>query len=213
MPDRIAELRPRPRERVVVTLSGGRSFTIPEEQAYPLSVGLELSDVDIGRLDRIDQYFRGREKALRLISLRARTRAQVKTALDNLEITSSIRDGIVGELEEDGLIDDERYARNFVQARSELRFMGPHRLRRDLAKLGVRRDIVDAAIGEELDGESQEQLAWALVDRKIGAARVDEKTVRRIAGLLQRKGYDYEIVNRISYELLRRAGNENAVEE
>jgi regulatory protein len=198
---------------VVVTLTGGRSFTIPEERAHPLSVGLELSDLEIGRLDRIDQYFRGREKALRMISLRARSRAQVRTALDKLEISVPVRDGILAELEENGLIDDERFAREFVQIKAEVRLLGPHRLRRDLAKLGIKREFVDAAITEELGGDTQEKQAWAIVDRRIGAALVDEKTVRRIAGLLQRKGYDYEIVNRISYELLRRVRSENAVEE
>ncbi len=213
MSERIAELKPRPRNRVVVRLSGGRFFTIPDEQAHTLSVGLELSDREVGRLEQMDQYFRGREKALRLITLRMRTRQEVVTALGKIEIREPVLGGILDELEEQGLVDDARYAREFARARAEDRFMGPHRLRHDLAKRGVRRDIVDAALGETFDQNSQEAQAWALVERKIGHGMIDEKTVRRIAGLLQRKGYDYEIVNRVSYELLRRAGSENAAEE
>jgi len=213
MPDRIAELKPRPRERVLVTLSGGRFFTIPAEQAYVLSVGLEISDAEIARLDHIDQYFRGREKALRLLALRNRTRHEVKTALEKISIESAIREGILSELEENGLVDDARFAREYTQTKAEARFMGPHRLRHDLARLGVRRDVVDAAIEETFGGETQEAQAWALVERKLGLSTPDEKSVRRLAGLLRRKGYDYEVVNRVSYELLRRAGNERAVEE
>ena len=198
---------------MIVTLAGGRSFTIPEERAHPLAVGLDLSDEDIGQLDRIDQYFRGREKALRLISLRARTRMQIQTALATLNVSAPVGDGIVAELEEQGLIDDARFARDFVQIKAEVRFLGPHRLRRDLAKLGVARAIVDEAIGTELGGETQEARAWTLVERKLAAGVIDERAVRRIAGLLKRRGYDYEIVNRIAYELLRRAGSENAIEE
>jgi regulatory protein len=213
MPDRIAELKPRPRARVLVTLAGGRFFTIPAEQAYVLSVGLEISDVEIARLDHIDQYFRGREKALRLLSLRHRTRHEVKTALEKMYIESAIREGILSELEEDGLIDDARFALEYTQTKAEARFMGPHRLRHDLARLGVRRDVVDDAMEATFGGDTQEAQAWALVERKLGLSTPDERSVRRLAGLLRRKGYDYEVVNRISYELLRRAGSERALEE
>jgi len=213
MPDSIVELRPRPRDRVVVGLTGGRSFTIPEAQAQTLRVGQVLGDDDVARLERIDQFFRGRDKALRLIALRARTRAEIKRALSEMGLDAQMREGIVGELEEEGFIDDVRYAREFVRAKAEVRFMGPHRLRRDLSQRGVARTIVDEAIAETLGGESQEELARALVERRLGGAPVDEKTVRRMAGLLRRKGYDYEIVNRIAYELLRRAGSENASED
>ena len=213
MPDRIVELKPRPRERVVVTLSGGRFFTLPAQQAYVLSVGLEVSDSEIARLDHIDQYFRGREKSLRMLSLRRRTRHEVKTALDAMSIESAIREGILSELEEEGLVDDARFAREYSQTKAEVRFMGPHRLRQELARLGVRRDVVDEAMTETFAGDVQETQAWALVERKLGASAPDERAVRRLAGLLRRKGYDYEIVNRVSYELLRRAGSARSIEE
>jgi regulatory protein len=198
---------------VTITTAGGRSFTIPEEQARVLSVGLELSPPEIDRLDRLDQYFRGRDRALRMVSLRARTRAEVRTALSTIGLSAGVRDGILAELEELGLVDDERFAREFVRTKAEVRFFGPHRLRRDLAKKGVAREIIDTVLDEELAAESQEAQARALVERKLAGAPVDERAVRRIAGLLQRKGYDYEIVNRISYELLRRAGSDEARED
>jgi regulatory protein len=206
MPERIAALKPRPRDRVTVTLSGGRFFTIPSEQAAGLEVGLEVGDGDVARLERIDQYFRGKDKAVRLLALRPRTRREVRDALDALEISTSIRDGIIEELEESGLVDDERLAREFVRARSEFRSMGPHRLRHDLKKRGVRGSVVDAVLEDSFDAERQERLARDLVERKVGGGPVDERVVRRVAGMLRRKGYDYEIVNRISYELLQRAG-------
>lgn len=211
MPERIVELKPRPRDRVTVTLSGGRFFTIPAERAAVLSVGFELSDADIEGLDRVDQYFRGIDKANRLLALRSRTKYELKIALDRIEISPPVRDGILAELRDQGLIDDARFAREYVRVKTDVRAMGPHRLQHDLRKLGVARAIIDEVIAEELDGEAQESMARALVERKV-VGPVDEKTVRRIAGLLRRKGYDYEIVNRISYELLQRIGSDQSFE-
>ncbi len=210
MPDRIAELKSRPRDKVVVVLAGGRFFTIPSEQAHSLSLDLELTDAEIDHLDRMDQYFRAHEKALRMVSTRSRTKWEVKKALIGMEISESVRDGILREFVELGLLDDARFTREFVQTKVEVRFMGPHRLRFDLGKLGVHREIIDQVLADELNTESQEATAWALVERKLRRAPLDERSVRRMAALLQRKGFDYEIVNRVSFELLRRSKKDAA---
>lgn len=200
-------MKPRPRDKVSVRLAGGRFFTIPAQSAAALDVNVVLTDEDIGRLERMDQYLRGREKALRLLSLRARTRQEIKTALDKLALEPSLRDGLMQELEETGLIDDLRFAREYVRVKSEVKRLGPHRLRHDLKRLGVSRTITDEVLAESFDAAGQEEMARELAARRVGGGRVDEKTVRRIAGLLRRKGYDYEVVNRVCYDLLRRSGD------
>ncbi len=205
MPDQVVELKPRPRDKVSVKLSGGRFFTIPLESAQAFRIDMVLSDEEIERLGRMDQYFRGKEKALRLLSLRSRTREEIKTALDKLSLEPSVRDGLVNELEEIGLINDVQFSREYVRVKSDVKRLGPHRLRHDLKKLGVAKTIVDEVLNESFDSSSQEAMAREVALRRVGEGPVDEKTVRRVAGLLQRKGYDYEIVNRICYDLLRRS--------
>lgn len=205
MPDHIVELKPRPRDKVLVRLSGGRFFTIPEEAAKALSVDMVLSEGELERLDRMDQYLRGKEKALRLLSLRSRTRAEIKTALGALSIDSTIRSGLIKELEELGLIDDRRFAREYVRVKTDVKRMGPHRLRHDMKRLGIAGEIVEEILDASFDSQRQETMAWDLVSRKLGEGPVDEKAVRRVSGFLRRKGFDYEVINRVSYELLRRS--------
>ena len=212
MPDHIVELKPRPRGRVTIKLAGGRFFTVPLDQTRALSVGTALSDGEISRLDRIDQYFRGKSKAMLLLSKRARTRAQIKTALEKLSIEPSIRDGILTELIETGLVDDRRFAREYVHLKSEVRGFGPHRLRRDLTRLGVGSAIVDEALDGSFDSEKQTSMARELALRRTGGGSVDERTARRIADLLRRKGFDFEVVNRVVYDLLHRREDGGALE-
>ncbi|MDH3197055.1 MAG: RecX family transcriptional regulator [Candidatus Krumholzibacteria bacterium] len=212
MSDRIVELKPRPRDRVTVALAGGRFFTVPAAQAEPLRTGQDLGEVDVARLDALDQYFRGRDKMLRLLARRARSRHELSTALAAMAIVERVRGGILAELEEQGLVDDARFAREYVHARAEARAEGPHRLRRDLRKRGVARAVIDEVLAGGFDRERQEAMARTLVARKLGGGAVDERAVRRMADLLRRKGFDYEVVNRVAYDLLRRAGRD-AVEE
>jgi len=114
---------------------------------------------------------------------------------------------LVVELEEAGLINDLKVTREYVRVKAEVKRFGPHRLRHDLKRLGVARTIVDDVLEESFDTEVQEEMAREVAARRIGGGEVDEKVVRRIAGLLRRKGYDYEVVNRVCYDLLRRAGS------
>jgi regulatory protein len=204
MPDHIVELKPRPRGRVTVKLAGGRFFTIPQEAAA-YAVGAVLADEEIVRLDRMDQYFRGKDKALRLIARRMRTREQVAQALGKLEIEESIRNGILAELTEAGAIDDLRFAREYVRVKKDVRRLGPFRLRHDLKRMGVRKAFVDEVLKESFDADTQRAMARELAHRRAGSGRVDEKAARRIADLLRRRGFDYEIVNHVVHDLLHRS--------
>lgn len=203
MPQTITERKPRPRDQVVIRLSGGRFFAIPQAAAEALAVGQELSDEDIERLDGVAQYVRGREKAMRMLALRGRSKREIDDALRALGLRDSIRGGIVHELEESGLIDDERFAREFVAVKKDVRRVGPHRLRHDLGRLGLPRAAVDAALSG-FGAEEQEAMARALVEKQLGTSSPSEKSVRRVVGMLRRKGYDYAVVNRVAYDLARR---------
>jgi regulatory protein len=203
MPERIVERKPRPRDRVAIRLSGGRFFAVPEEAAADLVVGAELSDADVERLSGVGEYLRGRDKAMRMLAVRGRSRREIDGALRALGLRDTIRAGIVRELEEVGLIDDARFAREFVAVKKDVRRLGPHRLRHDLAKLGLSRAVVDDALAGFGAGE-QEAMARALVERVVGAAAPGEKTLRRVIAMLKRRGYDYAVVNRVAYDLARR---------
>jgi regulatory protein len=207
MSETIVERKPRPHERVFLRLSGGRFFTVPESEAEILLPGTALAEEDITRLSRIDQYVRGKDKALRMLSIRSRSRYELDNALAGLEIAPEVRAGVLEELREVGLVDDERFAREFVGARVDLKRLGPHRLKFELRKLGVSPAIVDRTLEEAFPTGRQEELAWIAARKKLGTRAPGERDVRRIADFLKRKGFDYGVVNRVAYELLKRSGS------
>jgi len=203
MPEIITERKPRPRDRVEIRLSGGRFFAIPQAAAETLAVGQELSDEDVTHLDGLSQYTLGRDKAMRMLALRSRSKREIDDALRTLGLRDTIRTGIVRELEEIGLVDDARFAREFVAVKKDVRRVGPHRLRYDLGKLGLARTAVDEALSD-FGAEEQLTMARALAEKQLGASLPNEKLVRRVIGMLRRKGYDYAVVNKVAYEMARR---------
>jgi regulatory protein len=196
MPETIIERKPRPRDQVVIRLSGGRFFAVPH----------------IAHLDGVAQYTRGREKAMRMLALRGRSKREIDDALRALGLRDTIRSGIVRELEEKGLVDDARFAREFVAVKKDVRRVGPHRLRHDLGRLGLSRTVVDEALSG-FGADEQESMARTLVERQLGTAAPTEKSVRRVVGMLRRKGYDYAVVNKVAYDLARRISHSFAADE
>ena len=105
MSEIITERKPRPRDRVEIRLSGGRFFAIPQAAAEMLAVGQHLSDEDVAHLDGVDQYTRGRDKALRMLALRSRSRREIDDALRAMSLRDTIRTGLLRELEENAPFD------------------------------------------------------------------------------------------------------------
>ncbi|MBI4721339.1 MAG: RecX family transcriptional regulator [Chitinivibrionia bacterium] len=208
MAETIARCGPRPRSRFYILLSGGRSFVVPEGEAAGFRPGMELPEDEIARLERTDQYLRGKEKALRLLAIRSRSKHEMESALAALRLDPGVERGIMQELIDCGLVDDLRFAREFVRAKTELKNHGPHRLRGDLKRSGVARSVIDRAIGECCAAESQEELAWRAARRKMGTGVPDVAAVKRVSDYLKRKGFDFDVVHKVVFELLKRAGAE-----
>jgi hypothetical protein len=168
-----------------------------EAAARACVVGATVSDDDIARLDRMDQFVRGRDRPCACWP-RAPLAARDRT-LRTLESPRAVRRA--SSKAEEGRVDDTRFAREFVSVRDTRRV--DHIACADLNKLGLHRAVVDKALAS-YGADEQEALARVLVERTVRGGIIDEKTVRRVVGLLKRKGYDYSVVNRVAYELARK---------
>jgi regulatory protein len=108
----------------------------------------------------------------------------------------------LGELCRQGAVDDARYARNFVHDRRALDGWGTERIRERLGAVGVEREVIEAALGDE-DGAGELEAAMALLRRRMPAPPSDDRERARALGLLVRKGYESEL----AYEAVRRLEN------
>jgi regulatory protein len=101
-----------------------------------------------------------------------------------------------------GLVDDEKFARHFVETRSA-RGRGPLRLRRELNQLGVDRVLVDQALTQAFeDGEPEPAVIERLVRKRLQSLRGLDRPVirRRLITFLARRGF----VGRIARDTVER---------
>ncbi|WP_407920877.1 regulatory protein RecX [Actinomadura logoneensis] len=144
---------------------------------------------------------------LRLLTGSPRTRAQLADALRRKDIPDEVADHVLGRFTDVGLIDDEAFAQMWVRSRHAGRGLGRRALAAELRQRGVDREIVNEAV-ETLDSEQEERRARELVMRKLSSTRGVERTkrVRRLVGMLARKGYPPGMAYRVVKDALESEG-------
>ncbi len=155
-----------------------------------------------------DPLAAARNICLRLLTDRPRTRAELATALAKRGIPAEAADAVLDRYDEVGLIDDAAFARAWVSSRHHGRGLARRALGQELRRKGVDTDTIGEALGE-LDSDTEEETARALVERKLRSTRGEpEAVLRKLVGMLARKGYAPGLSFRVVKEALERAGEE-----
>lgn len=154
-----------------------------------------------------DPAERARAICLRLLTGTPRTRKQLADALRKREIPEEVAEEVLSRFEEVGLIDDSAFADAWVESRHHGRGLARRALAQELRTKGVDSTLIDEAVSQ-LDSEQEEATARELVARKLRATRgLDrDKRLRRLAGMLARKGYPEGMVLRVVRQALEEEG-------
>jgi regulatory protein len=146
---------------------------------------------------------------LRLLTGTPRTRRQLADAMRRREIPEEVAEGILERFEDVGLIDDAAFANAWVESRHRGRGLARRALAQELRTRGVDAEVIGRAV-EQLDSDQEEETARALVDRKLRATRGLERDrrIRRLAGMLARKGYPEGLALRVVRRALEEEGED-----
>ncbi|MDR2896819.1 MAG: recombination regulator RecX [Propionibacteriaceae bacterium] len=160
---------------------------------------LDPDDIAGATLDQVavDQ---ARDVALRRLTTRARSQAELEADLSRRGFDRSIVQLVIARLAAVGLVDDLAFARAWVEQRQAAKAIGWRRLAQELALKGVDRTIVDQ-VRLELAGDDSAEFAAArsLAARRAATMKgLDQATVeRRLAGQLARRGYSSDIIRQV----------------
>jgi regulatory protein len=146
---------------------------------------------------------RARNICLRLLTGSAKTRGQLAEALRKREIPAEVIEEVLSRYEEVGLIDDAAFAESWVESRHRGRGLSRRALANELRTRGVDNAVAAEAVAR-LDPEQEAATARALVERKLrSTAGLDRQVrIRRLAGMLARRGYPEGLALRVVRQAL-----------
>ncbi|WP_344050410.1 recombination regulator RecX [Streptomyces thermoalcalitolerans] len=156
-----------------------------------------------------DPVERARAICLRLLTGAPRTRKQLADALRKRDVPDDAAQEVLSRFEEVGLIDDRAFADAWVESRHHGRGLARRALARELRTKGIDAALIDEAVGR-LGPEQEEATARELVARKLRSTRgLDrDKRLRRLAGMLARKGYSEGLALRVVRQALEEEGED-----
>jgi regulatory protein len=140
-----------------------------------------------------------RDVAWKALNRRERTVAELARLLAAKRVEPAAIDTVLAELREQGYLDDASYAQRFADDRRRLDAWGAERIERKLLSLGIDRELIAAAIGEQ-DQAGEMDAALEVLARRFPEPPQTPRDRDRALGVLVRKGYDLDL----AYDALRR---------
>ena len=177
----------------------GRPAPEPPEREGEEAPGGAVRDADPVAL--------ARTIALRQLTAAPRSRAELAQAMARRDVPEEAAEAVLDRFTELKLVDDAAYAEMLVRSRHTTRGLARRGLAHELRAKGIE-DATAAAALDQLDPEQELATARALVARKLaGTARLEpEVRLRRLAGMLARKGYPQGLALRVVKDALAAEG-------
>jgi regulatory protein len=144
-----------------------------------------------------------RQILLRRLTEQPRSRAELAESLARRQVPSEIATRLLDRFTEVGLIDDEAFARAWVQSRMTGKGLARRALAMELRRKGIDDELAREVL-DNIDADDEDAAARAVVRRRLRSTRGLDAQVRmrRLAGALARKGYPPGVALRIVREEL-----------
>jgi len=160
---------------------------------------------------RSEELKKAKEYALLLLKFRPRSVGEIKEKLKRRGLGECVISAVVEDFKRRGLLDDAVFAKAWVRDRMSLKPQGRLKLKMELKAKGVEPAYIDEAL-EEASETDEYEIARNLAKRRAWhSGRMDKPTLeRRLLGFLRRRGFSYDIVNKVVKEVTKSESRHNS---
>lgn len=150
-----------------------------------------------------------RQICLNQLEYSPRTRAELAATLRRKGVQDDVAEQVLSRFAEVGMIDDALFAQMWVTSRHRGKGLAGRALSQELRRKGVADGTAAEAVAA-IDRDQELATARELVDRRLRTTRglATDARVRRLAGMLARKGYPAGVAFRVVREALAAEGEE-----
>ncbi|MFC1480699.1 regulatory protein RecX [Candidatus Neomarinimicrobiota bacterium] len=150
-----------------------------------------------------DARQRVRDAAFRLLGVRARSASELRERLQQKKLPDELIEETLTDFQQKGYQSDEEFARLFAREKFVNAVWGPKRVAQELRSKGIDADLAAQVLSEyNNQGTLLERIFPIAEKRWASTAKLPyQKRRQRLTGFLQRRGYDWQIVEQIFNKL------------
>lgn len=153
----------------------------------------------------MDDFEKFYNKALRFLSFRPRSEKEVKDNLQRKKASFSIIETVLKKLKEKKFINDEGFAKWWVEQRTSFRPLGLRLIKIELRQKGISDEMIESGIMNQESGAKNDLgLARKLIEKKIARYKglSKQELYQKLGGFLARRGFDWETIKQAIDEVL-----------
>lgn len=198
-------IQARDKNRVNVSVDGKYRLSLDVFQLGDLGIkiGNEYSEAELTALEEESQFGKLYMRALEYCLMRPHSARELRDYLyrktrDTRTKTGQVRKGVslqltervFGRLQEKGYIDDEKFARYWIENRNLRKGASKRKLSAELGAKGVDRSVVERLLGETERTDVDE--LTKVIEKKRSRYTADKDGVQKFMSYLARQGFSYD---------------------
>ena len=153
-----------------------------------LTSGTAISAGKLRELKKLSDDDKIYNRTLNYIALRPRSKWEIEFYLQRKKASPPLIESILNKLSIIGLIDDEKFAKAFINDRRLLRPASRRKLINELRKKHISNEIIEKAIGNE--SEDEQAALQAVIGRKRRQTKYQDD--QKLMQYLARQGFNYQ---------------------
>lgn len=181
--------------RVNVYLDGDYVFSLERIVAAWLQVGQIIDEKKISQLKEHDGEEKAFQRALHLISYRQRSVHEIQKKLEALGYSEQTIDRVISRLSQNEILDDERFARDWIENRNTFRPRSQRMLAVELRQKGISEDTIVKTIENNDDTVLAYEAARQRLRRYEDLEWNEFRT--KLSAFLGRRGFHYGVIHEV----------------
>jgi len=206
----ITAIKPQKRreERFNIFLDGKFAFSLPAEALAKagLHSNQEISQESVEKLIKESELSLVFDKVLKFLSFRPRSEFEINEYLLRKNVGEETRKMVLQKLKQLQLINDEAFARWWLEQRSTFRPSGTRLVKYELRRKGVAEELIKTLLAEERPKVADVLLAEKLAVKKLPRLKnLPEKEIKqKLYVSLAQKGFSFEVIEETVAKILKK---------
>jgi regulatory protein len=135
--------------------------------------------------------------AMRIISIRPHSALELRRKLLAKGADRATADRVVDRLAGVDLINDGRFARDYVEFAFLRKSWGLRKVRAGLMERGIDRAVIEDTLGSPDAAEMEREGACRFVDKQVRGGDLSAEHIRKISSKLVARGFGWDVVSRV----------------